>query len=57
MSQLSTRDRQLLWLREVEGLSYDDIGSRLGATVGTVRVACHRARQRLEEVYTRGEEK
>lgn len=48
---LSVRDRQLLWLREVEHLSYEDIGGRLGAAVGTVRVACHRARARLEEAY------
>lgn len=55
MELLTPRDRELLWLREVEGLSYEDIGGRLGAAVGTVRVACHRARQRLEEAYARGE--
>ncbi len=51
LDHLSDRDRQLLWLREVEGLSYDEIGGRLRATAGTVRVACHRARKRLEEAY------
>ncbi len=51
LETLPARDRELLWLREVEGLEYDEIGSRLGATVGTIRVACHRARKRLEEVY------
>lgn len=51
LGRLSARDRQLLWLREVEGLSYEEIGGRLRAASGTVRVACHRARQRLEEVY------
>jgi len=50
---LSTRDRELLWLREVEQLSYEEIGGRLGAAVGTVRVACHRARRRLEAAYER----
>jgi RNA polymerase sigma factor (sigma-70 family) len=54
LSKLSQRDRQLLWLREVEGLSYDEIGGRLGAATGTVRVACHRARRRLEKAF-RGE--
>jgi RNA polymerase sigma-70 factor (ECF subfamily) len=49
---LSARDRELLWLREVEQLSYEEIGGRLAASVGTVRVACHRARKRLEEAYT-----
>lgn len=48
---LSTKDRQLLWLREVEGLSYEDIGRRFGSRPGAVRVAAHRARQRLEEAY------
>lgn len=53
---LPIRDKELLWLREVEGLEYDEIGTRLGATVGTVRVACHRARKRLEEAFMRLEE-
>lgn len=53
LAALTERDRQLLWLREVEGLEYDEIGSRIGATVGTVRVACHRARKRLEEEFRR----
>jgi RNA polymerase sigma-70 factor, ECF subfamily len=48
---LSAKDRELLWLREVEGLEYEDIAHRLGATAGTVRVACHRARRRLEAIY------
>ena len=48
---LSPKDRELLWLREVEGLSYEEIGGRLQAAVGTVRVACHRARKRLEAAY------
>lgn len=51
MNLLPTRDKELLWLREVEGLEYAEIGTRLGATVGTVRVACHRARKRLEEAF------
>lgn len=53
MAELSDKDRRLLWLREIEGLDYDEIGSRLGAAVGTVRVACHRARRRLEDAYRR----
>ncbi len=51
LDTLSMRDRQLLWLREVEHLSYKDIGGRLGSTAGTIRVACHRARARLETAY------
>ncbi|MFO7292476.1 MAG: sigma-70 family RNA polymerase sigma factor [Actinomycetes bacterium] len=56
MSALSLKDRELLWMREVEGLEYEEIGTRLGATVGTVRVACHRARKRLEEAFRRLED-
>lgn len=49
--ELSVRDRELLWLREVEGLSYDDIGRRIASRPGTVRVATLRARRRLDEAY------
>lgn len=51
LETLPPRDRELLWLRDVEGLEYEDIGSQLGASIGTVRVACHRARKRLEEAF------
>lgn len=48
---LSQRDREVLWLREVEGLDHSVIAGRLGLTAGAVRVAVHRARARLEEAY------
>ena len=51
LSMLSRKDRELLWLREVEGLSYGEIAGRTGAAAGAVRVACHRARKRLERAY------
>lgn len=51
LESLSPKDRQLLWLREVEGLSYEEIGGRLSAASGAVRVACHRARKRLETAF------
>jgi RNA polymerase sigma-70 factor (ECF subfamily) len=55
LAQLSPRDRELLWLREVEGLDYGEIGGRIGSAIGTVRVAIHRARRRLEEIYLQDE--
>jgi RNA polymerase sigma-70 factor (ECF subfamily) len=55
MLALSPRDRQLLWLREVEMLSYEEIGGRFGTAAGAIRVACHRARKRLEEIYSQDE--
>lgn len=51
LASLSDNDRQILWLREVEELSYDDISSKLGTSAATIRVACHRARQRLSESF------
>ena len=51
LTMLSVKDRELLWLREVEGLSYEEIGGRLSAATGTIRVACHRARKKLEQAY------
>jgi RNA polymerase sigma factor (sigma-70 family) len=51
LSHLSPRDRELLWLREVEGLEYSEIARRLLSPAGTIRVACHRARRRLEAIY------
>lgn len=53
LSELSPRDRQILWLREVEGLSHEEIAGRLGVATGAIRVAALRARRRLEEIYVR----
>ena len=53
MESLSDRDRELLWLREVEGLSHETIAGRLGLKAGAIRVAVLRARRRLEEHYAR----
>ena len=52
LEKLPMRDRQLLWLREVERLTHAEIGGWLGAATGAVRVALvHRARRRLEQAY------
>ena len=51
LSQLSPRDREILWLREVEQLTHDEIAIRLTMRAGAVRVAALRARRRLEEIY------
>ena len=53
LAELPPRDREVLWLREVVGLSHEEIGGRLGLATGAVRVAALRARRRLEEVYRR----
>jgi RNA polymerase sigma-70 factor (ECF subfamily) len=51
LALLGDRDRALLWLREVEGLSYTEIGGRLGTATGATRVAVHRARARLRSAF------
>src|SRR4051812_10315353 len=49
------RQASVLWAREVEGLSYDEIGDRFGMTEPSVRSLLHRARRTLRREYsTRG---
>ena len=48
---LSPRDRELLWMRDVVGLSYGEISGRLRLTQGAIRIAVMRARRRLEEAF------
>lgn len=52
LQTLSIKDRELLWLREVLDLNYRSIAQRVESNTGSVRVACHRARRRLESAYT-----
>jgi len=45
------RQASVLWAREVEGLSYDEIGERYGMTEPSVRSLLHRARRTLRREY------
>ena len=45
------RQASVLWAREVEGLSYDEIGDRFGMTEPSVRSLLHRARRTLRKEY------
>lgn len=47
MSMLDERDRQLLLLKYVDGLSYEEIGNTLGVTASSVQSRLHRARKLL----------
>jgi len=49
MSGLSERDRQLLMLKYVDGLSYAEIAQRMGVTASSVQSRLHRARALLRE--------
>lgn len=50
---LSPRDRALVLLREVEGMSYEEIASALGIPMGTMKAALHRAREKLRVALAR----
>jgi RNA polymerase sigma-70 factor, ECF subfamily len=45
------RQASVLWAREVEGLSYDEIGDRFGMSEPSVRSLLHRARRTLRREY------
>jgi len=47
LQRLPPRYRQLLLLREVEGLSYNELAKSLRSTHGRIKVTLHRARVRL----------
>ena len=47
LSKLSVEHRTVLILREMEGLSYEDIANTLGININTVRSRLSRARQAL----------
>ncbi len=49
MSGMSERDRQLLMLKYVDGLSYQEIADRMGVTASSVQSRLHRARALLRE--------
>jgi RNA polymerase sigma factor (sigma-70 family) len=49
MSGLTERDRQLLMLKYVDGLSYGEIAQRIGVTASSVQSRLHRARALLRE--------
>jgi RNA polymerase sigma-70 factor (ECF subfamily) len=57
LNQLPERQRRILILFELEGLSTDEIATLVGAKVGTVRVWLFRARARFLEEHQRAFER
>jgi RNA polymerase sigma-70 factor (ECF subfamily) len=49
LSRLSPSDRILLLMREVEGLSVEEVSGVLGISVGAAKLRLFRARQRVRE--------
>jgi len=49
LSRLAEQHRAILVLREIEGLSYEEISKILKLPIGTVRSRLHRARLQLKE--------
>jgi RNA polymerase sigma-70 factor (ECF subfamily) len=52
LRRLPEKYQVILTLRDIEGLSYDDISRILGLSAGTVDSRLHRARQKLREKLT-----
>ena len=50
-NELSTKQRTIIDLREIEELEFDDIANRLNMTAANVRVELSRARKRVREIY------
>ncbi len=51
LGKLDAKQRLLLVLREIEGLSYSDISQMLLMNIGTVKTNIYRARDKLREIY------
>lgn len=49
LTELSPRDRELLFARYWADLTQDEVGLRLGLADGTVKVRLHRLRNRLQQ--------
>ena len=52
LATLDLRYRAPLVLREIEGLTYDEIAAALGTNEGTIKSRLHRGRQMLKEKLT-----
>ena len=55
LARLAPAFREIIVLREIEELAYDDIARVLGVPIGTVMSRLARARNQLREIYGRGQ--
>ena len=49
LTQIASDSREVLILKEIEGLKYEQIAEIVGCPIGTVRSRIHRARQELRK--------
>ena len=56
LMQLSEEQRRVIVLRDVEGLSYDEIAAVMGIAEGTVKSRINRARQALKKLLEKDRE-
>ncbi len=50
-SELSSRDREILVMRDRNGYDFDEIAARFGMSESAVRVALSRARKSIRNIY------
>ncbi len=50
LARLSFEHREVLVLKEIEGMRYEDIAELLGVPIGTIRSRLHRARLELRDL-------
>jgi len=51
LDSLSAPLRKMVWMADVEGMSYRDIAVALDVPIGTVRSRLHRAHKKMRDVY------
>ncbi len=51
LKHLTEEQRRLIWLADVEGVSYNEIAEIFDAPVGTIRSRLHRAHKQLRSVF------
>ncbi|MGA1976654.1 MAG: sigma-70 family RNA polymerase sigma factor [Bacteroidales bacterium] len=51
ISELPAGVRELIQMREIEGISYEEIAARTGSNINSIRVSVSRARQIIKDKY------
>jgi RNA polymerase sigma-70 factor (ECF subfamily) len=57
ISRLSSEHREVLVLKDIEGLKYEEIAAMLGVPIGTIRSRLHRARLELRSLLVSEDER